>query len=358
MTSHSLVVSASQALMKHSRQSPLSKQWVSQQATAAIVSRRGYCPYFPRTQATAIMVSRPTTVVMVSCSLWSATIKPMSFAAATATVAPTGLRKEHHPTLRSISRIKSSSRHEVIIPNLVFRCSEFGGVTLRLRGGAFYGAFDTAFYGDFYRALYRAFYGALREGRGLQQGLLQGEGRGLRQVGGSLAIANSDGNAHKWSGGHQKVNIFYNGLGTMNSQLLDSYGPVPGMTPAQALTVIQNMSNHSQKWYDGLSSRNIDSSSISEGIAAIVNKLDSMGHDMKKLKQNVHAIQVGCQTCRGAHLDKECPLNKDVKSIEEVKYGEFDRPFPNNSKNDGRFNRGASGYDQPSSREKDQAQPR
>ncbi|GJS52401.1 putative ribonuclease H-like domain-containing protein [Tanacetum coccineum] len=85
--------------VEHSRQSPLSKQWVSQQATAAIVSRRGYCPYFPRTQATAIMVSRPTTVVMVSCSLWSATIKPMSFAAATATVAPTGLRKEHHPTL-------------------------------------------------------------------------------------------------------------------------------------------------------------------------------------------------------------------------------------------------------------------
>ncbi|GJV16155.1 hypothetical protein Tco_1361478 [Tanacetum coccineum] len=31
--------------------------------------------------------------------------------------------------LRSISRIKSSSRHEVTIPNQVFRCSEFGGVT-------------------------------------------------------------------------------------------------------------------------------------------------------------------------------------------------------------------------------------
>ncbi|GJR42155.1 hypothetical protein Tco_1310258 [Tanacetum coccineum] len=31
---------------------------------------------------------------------------------------------------------------------------------------------------------------------------------------------------------HQKVNIFYNGLGTMNCQLLDSQGPIPGMTPA------------------------------------------------------------------------------------------------------------------------------
>ncbi|GJR04670.1 hypothetical protein Tco_0527654 [Tanacetum coccineum] len=38
--------------------------------------------------------------------------------------------------------------------------------------------------------------------------------------------------------------------------------------------------------------------------------------------------------------------------MEEVKYGEFGRPFPNNSRNDGRFNRGASGYDQPSSGER------
>ncbi|GKC97369.1 putative reverse transcriptase domain-containing protein [Tanacetum coccineum] len=111
------------------------------------------------------------------------------------------------------------------------------------------------------------------------------------------------------------------------------------------------MADHSQKWHDGSSSRNIDSSSNSEGITAIVNKLDSLGHDMKKIKENMHAIQIGCQTYRGSHLDKECPINEDVKCMEEVKYGEFSRPFPNNSINDGRFNRGASGYDQPSSGE-------
>ncbi|GJZ84871.1 reverse transcriptase domain-containing protein [Tanacetum coccineum] len=95
-------------------------------------------------------------------------------------------------------------------------------------------------------------------------------------------------------------------------------------------------------------SRSIKGSS-SEGIAAIVNKLENLGRDMKKLKENVHAIQVGCQTCEGAHLDKDCPLNKEVKRMEEVKYGEFSRPFPNN-RYDGRFNKG--GYDQPSSGEK------
>nr|GEW41771.1 hypothetical protein [Tanacetum cinerariifolium] len=64
-----------------------------------------------------------------------------------------------------------------------------------------------------------------------------------------------------------------------------------------------------KRWVDRLSSeivdswdllkkafiqRNIDSSSNTEGIAAIVSKLDILGQDMKKLKENVHAIQAGC----------------------------------------------------------------
>ncbi|GKE07767.1 hypothetical protein Tco_1411318 [Tanacetum coccineum] len=106
---------------------------------------------------------------------------------------------------------------------------------------------------------------------------------------------------------HQKVNIFYNGLGTMNRQLLDLQGQIPGMTPAQALTTIQTMADHSQ---------------------------NNLGRDIKKLKENVRAIQVGCQNCRGAHLDKDCPLKEEVKSVEEAKYGKFGRssPFSNGAK--------------------------
>ncbi|GKE78638.1 hypothetical protein Tco_1544758, partial [Tanacetum coccineum] len=65
-----------------------------------------------------------------------------------------------------------------------------------------------------------------------------------------------------------------------------------------------------------------------DGIAAIANKLERLGRDMSKLKENVHAIHVGFETYRGAHLDKECPLHEEVKSVEEVKYGEFGRSFP------------------------------
>ncbi|GKA41690.1 hypothetical protein Tco_0734350 [Tanacetum coccineum] len=105
---------------------------------------------------------------------------------------------------------------------------------------------------------------------------------------------------------------------------------------------IQTMVDHSQKWHDGSSSRNVSSNSNSEGIAAIISKLDSLGRDMKKLKENVHAFQVGCQTCGGAHLDKECPLNKEVKGVEEVKYGEFRRPF--NGGNRAKYRVGLLGY--------------
>ncbi|GKC72598.1 hypothetical protein Tco_1118481 [Tanacetum coccineum] len=128
---------------------------------------------------------------------------------------------------------------------------------------------------------------------------------------------------------HPKVNIFYNGLSTMNHQLLDSRGPIPGMTPAEGLTAIQTMADHSQKWHDGSPSRSICSNNNSKEMAAVASNLDNLGRDMKKLKENVHVIQVGCQLCGGPHLDKECPLNEEVKSMEEVKYMEFGDRKPN-----------------------------
>ncbi|GJU37567.1 hypothetical protein Tco_1185921 [Tanacetum coccineum] len=58
-----------------------------------------------------------------------------------------------------------------------------------------------------------------------------------------------------------------------------------------------------------------------DGLAAIISKLDNLGRDIKKQKENVHAIQVGCQICEGPHLNKECPLNEEVKQVEETTNG-------------------------------------
>ncbi|GJW10099.1 hypothetical protein Tco_1575926 [Tanacetum coccineum] len=85
-----------------------------------------------------------------------------------------------------------------------------------------------------------------------------------------------------------------NGLNIMSRQLLDSQGPIPGMKLTQALTAIQTMAEHSQKWHEGTSSSNISSSSDIDGLAAVISKLDNLRRDIKKLKENVHAIQVGC----------------------------------------------------------------
>ncbi|GJR38424.1 reverse transcriptase domain-containing protein [Tanacetum coccineum] len=65
---------------------------------------------------------------------------------------------------------------------------------------------------------------------------------------------------------------------------------------------------------------------------------------MKKLKESVYAIQVGCQICEGPYLDKDCPLNEEVKQVEEVKYGEFRRTTPFNGYNGGKFHVGPPGY--------------
>ncbi|GKC80985.1 hypothetical protein Tco_1136702 [Tanacetum coccineum] len=91
--------------------------------------------------------------------------------------------------------------------------------------------------------------------------------------------------------------------------------PIPGMTPAQALTAIQTVVDHSQKWHDGTTSRNIRSSSNNDGLAALV----------------------GCQIFEGPHLDKDCPLNEEVKQVKEVRYGEFGRTIPFNGNNGGKF---------------------
>nr|GEV06563.1 RNA-directed DNA polymerase, eukaryota, reverse transcriptase zinc-binding domain protein [Tanacetum cinerariifolium] len=86
----------------------------------------------------------------------------------------------------------------------------------------------------------------------------------------------------------------------------------------------------------GAAKRRVSNDS-STRIVAITNKLDNLGRDMKKLKENVHAIQIGCETCEGAHLNKECPLHEEVKIVEEVKYEEFKRPFLSNKENGARY---------------------
>ena len=112
--------------------------------------------------------------------------------------------------------------------------------------------------------------------------------------------------------------------------MLDSQGPIPRMTHVQALKEIEDKADHSHKWHNGGSSRSISGSS--DGIALITSILEILGRNMKKLKENMHVIQVGCEICEGAHLARDCPLKENDEKVKEVKYGEG-RPFQSYNSN-------------------------
>ncbi|GKE67210.1 reverse transcriptase domain-containing protein [Tanacetum coccineum] len=82
------------------------------------------------------------------------------------------------------------------------------------------------------------------------------------------------------------------------------------MRPAEALIAIQTMVDHSQKWHDGITSRNIGSSSSKDGLAALVNKLDNLGRDMKKLKERPPGYYT--------KIDNRPPYAERRQSLEEL----------------------------------------
>ncbi|GKC04362.1 hypothetical protein Tco_0995972 [Tanacetum coccineum] len=71
----------------------------------------------------------------------------------------------------------------------------------------------------------------------------------------------------------------------------------------------KTMADHSKKWHDGTTSRNIGSSSSNNELAAL-----------------------------------DCPLNEEVKQVEKIRYGEFGRTTPFNGNNKGKFRVGTPGY--------------
>ncbi|GJX18848.1 reverse transcriptase domain-containing protein [Tanacetum coccineum] len=116
----------------------------------------------------------------------------------------------------------------------------------------------------------------------------------------------------------------------------------PSKTAKQLEEICNFKQEGDETLYQAWERRNKESSSNSERIAAVVNNLENVGRDMTKLKENVYAIQVGCENCGGAHLYKDCSLKEEVKSIEEAKYGEFGRPSP--FSNGAKYRVGPPGY--------------
>ncbi|GJR62828.1 nucleobase-ascorbate transporter 12 [Tanacetum coccineum] len=123
-----------------------------------------------------------------------------------------------------------------------------------------------------------------------------------------------------------EVILFYKGLEVPTRQIVDSKGVIPTMTAANARVAIQEMAEHSQKWYDGMSTRT-RGTETSDRLTAIQAQLNNLGKEIKKLNEKVYAAQVGCELCKGPHYTKDCPLKKEGKTLEEAYYTQFGVPF-------------------------------
>ncbi|GKE97506.1 hypothetical protein Tco_0020857 [Tanacetum coccineum] len=104
----------------------------------------------------------------------------------------------------------------------------------------------------------------------------------------------------------QEVILFYNRLGILTRQILDSRSTIPSKTAADAKVSIQEMAKYSQKWHNGTSRSR--SNKTSNGLAAIQAQLNNLGREIKKVNEKVYAAQVGCEQCKGPHYTKYCPL--------------------------------------------------
>nr|GEU56118.1 hypothetical protein [Tanacetum cinerariifolium] len=96
------------------------------------------------------------------------------------------------------------------------------------------------------------------------------------------------------------IKLEIDGLDILTHIRLDSKGFIPLMSPAQALKSIQVMADHSHKWYDEATTR--------ESINDSSNNIGT-----KKLKENIHAIQVSHKICEGAHPTNDYPLVKRTR---------------------------------------------
>ncbi|GKE30727.1 hypothetical protein Tco_1446111 [Tanacetum coccineum] len=125
----------------------------------------------------------------------------------------------------------------------------------------------------------------------------------------------------------QEVISFYKGLDVPTRQILDSKGTIPSMKAADAKKAIQDMAYHSQKWYNGTSTR-ARSTDTSDGLATIQAQLNNLGNEIKKVNKKVYVAQVGCESCGRPHYTKDCPLKEEGKTLEEAYYTQFGVSFP------------------------------
>ncbi|KAJ9566930.1 hypothetical protein OSB04_002896 [Centaurea solstitialis] len=139
----------------------------------------------------------------------------------------------------------------------------------------------------------------------------------------------------------EHVQTFYSGLAYSSRATLDSSagGVFMYKTPTEGYKLLEDMLIHNIDWRTdkrfqiprmaGKISTDFDPS---DELAAMKNQQVKFVRKIEELIKSVHALQVGCEECKGPHLTKDCP-NRPMMTPEEVNYlnlGDYQGRWNNN----------------------------
>ncbi|KAJ9547041.1 hypothetical protein OSB04_019584 [Centaurea solstitialis] len=139
----------------------------------------------------------------------------------------------------------------------------------------------------------------------------------------------------------EQVQTFYSGLAYSSRATLDSSagGVFMYKTPTEGYKLLEDMLIHNIDWRTdkrlqiprmaGKISTDFDPS---DEIAAVKNQQVKFERKIDELIKSIHALQVGCEECKGPHLTKDCP-NRPMMTPEEVNYlnrGDYQGRWNNN----------------------------
>ncbi|KAJ9541208.1 hypothetical protein OSB04_027714 [Centaurea solstitialis] len=138
-----------------------------------------------------------------------------------------------------------------------------------------------------------------------------------------------------------QVQNFCSGLGYSSRATLDSSagGVFMYKTPTEGYKLLEDMLIHNIDWRTdkrlqiprmaGKISTDFDPS---DELAAMKNQQVKFERKIEELIKSVHALQVGCEECKGPHLTKDCP-NRPMMTPEGVHYlnrGDYEGRWKNN----------------------------
>lgn len=78
--------------------------------------------------------------------------------------------------------------------------------------------------------------------------------------------------------------------------------------------LIEEFSKHSREYHNPREDITRGRSNVDEGqygIASIIAKLNTIDRRITMMRQSIHALQVRCPNCRGAHLTNDCDLDEN-----------------------------------------------